>query len=63
VADYLAPARCGTGAEAERESRADPLFYLREPVAHPLVVSEVAVQVVVDDEALAPMEVGVNSSK
>jgi hypothetical protein len=47
----LAPARCGTGTEAQRESRAEPLSYLREPVAHLLVVDEAAVQVVVIDEA------------
>ena len=46
------------GAEAQREGRAETLFYLRESIAHLAFVDHAAVEVVVDEEALAPVEVG-----
>ena len=48
----------GAGTEAQREGRAEPLFHLREPIAHLALVGQAAVEVVLDHEALAPVEVG-----
>lgn len=54
--DEERPSRPGT--EAQREGRAEALLHLREPVAHLALVRKTAMEVVVDDEALAPVEVG-----
>jgi len=42
----------------KRSAKAETLFYLRESIAHLAFVDHAAVEVVVDDEALAPVEVG-----
>ena len=47
-----------SGPVAQSEARAEPLLQLGEPVLHLAGVGSAPVQVVVDDETLAPVQVG-----